>query len=278
MAVSANSYFSNGLVGQMNIGSDIDIYATDATPKFAVGTGFQRADGNKYRYVHFGTLSPVANVVATDHIESSTTSTAMSAQALAPTIYRPAGENIDPNKAGSRYMQINHTGANLSVAKCTADVFAGGTIGLIAGSGTGYSYRIKGNTAAGTPAAGEIYIELYDKLVTPIDTTTSFVIQGSKYANLEPANGATQAISNAVGFTTTGHTAGNYGWICTRGLTAATMGVPTNSMSVLAIVSTNTAGSIVGLPITSGGNYMTVGVLAQVYSASGLCLIDATLE
>jgi hypothetical protein len=278
MAVSASSYFSNSLVGQMMVGSDIDIYEISANPKFAVGTGFLRADGNKYRYAHIGTLCTTGQILATTNIESSTSSTAMSAQVLAPTIVRPAGENLDPNKAGSRYMQINHTGANLSVAKCTADVFAGGYIALVTGSGSGLSYRIKGNSAAGTPAAGEMYIELYDRLQTPIDTTTGFVLQGSKYANLQAANGATQNIAYASGFATVGVTATYYAWVCTKGLTSAVTGVPVSSQSVIAIVSTNTAGSIVGLPITSGGNYMTVGVIAQTYSASTFCLVDATLE
>ena len=278
MAVSATSYFSNSLVGQMQVGSDIDIYETSATPKFAVGTGFLRADGNKYRYAHIGTLCTVGQILATDNLESSTTSTAMSLQALAPTLVRLAGQNLDPNAKGSRYLQVNHTGANLSVAKCTADVFAGGTIGIVGGSGTGFTYRIKGNSAAGTPAAGEMYDELYDSLQTPVDTTTAFVIQGSKYANLEAANGATQAIAYAVGFATIGHTAGNYGWVCTRGLTTGVTGVPVSSQSVPAIVSTNTAGSIVGVPITSGVGYMVVGVIAQTYSASSYCLVDAALE
>jgi len=284
MAVSANSYFSNSVVGQMNVGSDIDIYETSSTPKFAVGTGFQRADGNRYRYCQFGALSAVSMVVTTDNIESSTTSTAMSAQALSPTLYRLAGEYLDPNKTGSRYLQINHTGANLSVAAVTADVFAGGTIMFIGTlTASGYSYRIKGNSAAGTPAAGEFYIELYDRLLTPVDTTSSFVIQGSKYANVEPGGGVSTRWCLPAGFTTVGQTANNYGWVCTRGLTGAIQGTTVGTIGHFACMSTNTVGSIIvhnpaGAGPGSTPNFAIVGVLAQTYSASNYCIIDACLE
>jgi hypothetical protein len=277
MAVSTNSYFSNSIIGTPQVGADIDIFDTSSTPKYAVGFGFERADGNKYRYCHFGLLSPAANLVATDNLESSTTSTAMSLQVLAPTLYRPAGENIDPNAKGSRYIQINNTGANFSVAGITADQFAGGYISIVAGSGSGYTYRILGNTAAGTPATGETYIELCEKLFTAVDTTTAFLIQGSKYANLEPAQQIVPRLANAVGFTTVGQTATNYGWICTKGATTAVIGTPIASVGALVVTSTNTAGAVAA-QCDSGTVYAIVGRVLQTYSATTYALIDACLE
>ena len=281
MAVSTNSYFNNCIVGVPQVGADIDIYESSTSPKYAVGFGFQRSDGSKYRYCHFGLLSPTGKAVGTDSLESSTSSTAMSLQVVAPTIYTPAGETIAPNKKGSRYLQINNTGANLSVAQLTQDVWAGGYIGFLTGSGTGYSYRIKGNSVSGNPATGETYIELYDVLHATVDTTTAFTVQGSLYGNLEPALATSPRLSIPTGFNVVGHTAGSYGWICTKGITVAITGTPVGSAGSLVILSTNTAGTVVpnGLGLVgSTPNYATVGILTRAYSASAYCLINATLE
>jgi hypothetical protein len=270
MAVSANSYFSNAIIGDPQVGSDINIYDTSTTPKYSIGYGFSRADGNRYRYCHFGALSAVGAVVSTDHIESSMTSTQLFVGAEPGNVTRKSGYTLDPNVVGARYMQLTIT--------ATADQFAGGYIGSIAGSGTGYTYRILGNTATGTPVTGDCYLSLSDPIQQSIGSNTSFLITGSKFANLEPANAATQAICTPVGFATVGQSAANYGWVCTKGITTAVLGTPVGSQGALAIVSTNTAGSIVSLPITSGGNYAIVGVVVQTYSASTYCLVDATLE
>lgn len=283
MAVSTNSYFSNGIVGQMQIGSDIDIYETSSVPKFAIGTGFQRADGNVYRYVHFGALTGVAQIVGTDNLESSTTSTAMTLQQLSPTLYTPSGDNVAPNKPGSRYLQIYNTGANFSVAQITADQFAGGTICFLTGSGSGYSYRIKGNSASGTPVTGETYIELYDKLGHYVDTTTAFIIQGSKYANVEPALALSTRYHLPAGFAVQNHTAAYYGWVCVKGLTSALQGTPVGSVGDLVCVNTTTAGSVTILCKPTAGNSTNaniafVGILAQTYTAANYCIVDARLE
>ena len=50
MAVASNTnYYSNAIVGVPQVGSDINIHQLDSTPKFAVGYGFERADGAKFR-------------------------------------------------------------------------------------------------------------------------------------------------------------------------------------------------------------------------------------
>ena len=281
MAVSTSSYFNNAIIGTPQVGADIDIYETGSNPKYAVGFGFERSDGNKYRYCHFGAITDVGEIAATDNIESSTTATGMSLQKLSPTLYTPAGVNVAPNAIGSYYIQMNHTGGNLSVAKVTKDVFAGGYIGFVGGSGTDLTYRIKGNTDAGIPAAGECYLELYSPLVTPVDTTTSFLIQGCKYANLEPALSTAPRYANASGFAVVGNSAANYGWICTKGVTGAVTGTPIASEGCYAIVSTNTAGAIsvaqTGV-LGSQAPYAAVCVIMKQYSASSFALVNACLE
>ena len=78
-------------------------------------------------------------MVGTDSLESSTTSTALSAQVLSADTVTKAGHTHAPNVVGSDYIQINNTGANLSVAQLTQDVWAGATIGIVSGSGSGYA-------------------------------------------------------------------------------------------------------------------------------------------
>lgn len=284
MAVSTNSYFSNSIIGTPQVGSDIDIQESSTSPKYPVGYGFTRADGNKYRYCHFGLLSPVSKLCSTDNLESSTTSNAMSLQVVSPTLYTRAGETLAPNAVGSSYIQINNTGANLSVAQLTKDVWAGGTIGIITGSGSGYSYRIKGNAASGNPATGETYIDIYGKLIAPLDTTSGFVVNGYKYGNLEPASGLTAGrYGQTVGFTVVGHTAGSYGWVCTKGVTSAYYGTPACTPGNFVCNSTTTAGAVAILVKPTAGvstqsNLPMVGVVVQNYSAANYCLVDACLE
>ena len=283
MAVSTNSYFNNAIIGTPQLGADIDIYETSSNPKYAIGFGFERSDGNKYRYCHFGAISDKGEIVGTDNLESSTTSTAMSLQVVSPTIYTPAGETIAPNKAGSRYLQINNTGANLSVAQLTQDVWAGGAICFITGSSTGLSYRIKGNSASGTPATGETYIELYSPLVEPVDTTTGFVVQGCKYANLEPAGGIVPRYLSPAGFCIVGNSASSYGWVCSKGITSALLGGGLMGSSGDGVVmNTTTAGSVQVFSTLAGGdshaNMAVVAVLVHTYSASTYAIVDARLE
>ena len=70
MAVSSSSYFSNSIVGQPQVGADIDIYESSTSPKYAVGFGFTRADGCKYRYAHFGATTNRGVMVSTDLSET----------------------------------------------------------------------------------------------------------------------------------------------------------------------------------------------------------------
>jgi hypothetical protein len=67
----------------------------------------------------------------------------------------------------------------------TADMFAGGYIITTDDTGEGKTYRIRGNTASGTPAATYTRLELYDKLQSALDATTDASIFGSGVAGRE---------------------------------------------------------------------------------------------
>ena len=46
MTLPSAQYFSNAIVGQMQVGADVNLYRQDTAPKYAVGQGFTRGDGN----------------------------------------------------------------------------------------------------------------------------------------------------------------------------------------------------------------------------------------
>ena len=273
MAISTSSYFSNALRGVPELGADVDIYEVSSNPKFAIGTGFERQDGNKYRYCNFGLLSNVGNVVAPEMTEISLTSTNLGVGAEPANVIRKSGELFLPNNSGARYMQLTIT--------ATADQFAGGYLSTIAGSGTGYTYRIKGNTATGNPVTGDCYLDLYDPIDKSVGSNTSIILAGSQYHDLSPAIGITSgaALGCVAGVTVQGMSAGNFGWACTRGITNVVLGTPTGSPGNLVCVSTNTAGAAVAVPITSGNNYYVIGAFyGQPYSATTYGLVKLAIE
>jgi hypothetical protein len=270
MAVSTSSYFSNSIVGVPQLGADIGVFDTHLSPKYAVGFGFQRADGSKYRYVHFGAATNRGLLCATDISESCCTYQSLCTVSLTTT--KLAGETISPNAIDSRYIQ--------ALITATADQFAGGTAVVTnTGSGTGYSYRIKGNTATGDPTTGYCYLELYDKLVTALDTTTDLSIAGSRYSNCE---GATTTDKILAGATMTSHSSGSYGWVCTKGPACVLTGVTITVIGNHVALSTDTTGACMGVPATSsGGVYaftQTVGTCLVAGSNSEYSLVDMSLE
>lgn len=208
MAVSSNTYFNNAIVGQMMAGADIDIYETNATPKYAVGTGFVRSDGCKFRYAYAGAATNRGLIVSTDFSETSKADTDNAVIAPASAVAVP-DDNIQPGNAGSRYVEI-------TLASITANQLAGGYLHITDDGGEGYTYRIKGNTATDTPATGNIRIELYDKIQTALTATTDVAITGSLYNDVEAATAGTDCI--VAGVTCASLTATQpYGWIQTAG-------------------------------------------------------------
>ncbi len=212
MAVSTSIQHDNNIVGTPQIGADVDIYETHASPKFPIGQGYERSDGARFRYSHFGVAcSKSGLVVAQDFSESGTAQVDSVCVANASTT-PVAGEAVSPNNKGSHYIQIAFGGA-------TVDEFAGGYFVVSNGTGIGVTYRIKGNTVSGVPTTGQCYIELFSPLITDLDATSDIGITGNKYANLESATSATD--NCVAGITVQSMTAiatVPYGWVQTKGI------------------------------------------------------------
>lgn len=211
MAVTHTNYFTNAIVGQPMAGNDVDIFASDALPKLALGTRYVRGDGNTYVYSHFGASAPCGAVVSTDKSESHLSG--VNAFTAPATAGKPPFENINMGAIGSHYIL-----GNLTIKE---NQLAGGYLTVYGNTGLGLTYRVRGNTSwAGTTSR----IELYEPLHQAIDATSDIVISGCPYANLEPsltsATGAVTVDNLPVGVVTRNQSANTYGWICTKGITA----------------------------------------------------------
>ena len=190
-------------------GADIDVQERNTTPRFAVGFGFQRADGNCFRYVHYGSAVAAGTVVGCSNTNNNLQSINAIVVATA-TADAVANEIIKPGAAGSRYVEITLT----TVAN---NQYAGGYLAITKDTGSGYTYRIKGNTATGNPKSTTFRIELYEKIKVGLDNTSDIAITSSPYADLDEAATLTTTY-NIVGVCMSAASADNWGWACTRGM------------------------------------------------------------
>ena len=258
MAVSTSTTHNNAIVGVPQVGADTDIFETHSSPRYAIGHMYERADGARFRYAHFGALAMVPGLLmAQDFSESGTAK--IDDIVVAPTsATKPGDERLNPGALGSRYVQVK-AGAT------TADQFAGGYFWTNDGTGEGYTYRIKGNTAVGTPATGQHYIELYEPLQVALDTSTDIGIYGNKYANLESATAATDAIPVGVNMAIITDSTSVYGWVMTRGVVAIKQDASAPALGDMVELSSATEGNM------SDASTAVVGIMGTE-ALIGVCL------
>lgn len=189
MATSTSSFFSNGIPGENQMFPG-NLYRLDATPKVSLGFRVSRADGNVYRYSHYGAATNRGLLVSQDLSETSQVDTDNG-------IVAPASASTTTDGTiGSRFIQITFTGV-------VRNQFAGGYLITTDDTGEGYTYRIKGNTAAGDPTTGDYRLELYDPLQVAVDATTDYSIVGCLWNDLEAATAATDIAVAGVSVSTT---------------------------------------------------------------------------
>lgn len=241
MAVTAKSYFSNAIVGVPQVAAgQVDIYKEDTTPRFAIGTKFERQDGAVFRYAHFGaTIDSAGLVCHVDVSESATTKKQLLFVASSSTYQMPEETSgVYPNMLGSRFMII-------TLASVQTDTYAGGYITITSGPASSReTYRIKGNTATNDPDSGNFRLELYEKLKTGVGALDAFEISPSRWANLEaslPATGSDLPAGVSMIAITT---AGDYGWVQTKGICGVLAGESTIVANRAVVMSTETAGAV----------------------------------
>jgi len=215
MAVNLSNWYSNAIVGTPQVGADVDIYEVSSNAKFAVGTGFERSDGSVFRYSHFGGVLHVSGLLCSQDFSESGTAQSDSRGTNVADCTQLSGQQFDVNTTGSYYVQVGF--GNIS-----ADRWAGGYLliskddSALGVNHQGHTYRIKGNTASGTPAAQKLYIELYSPLQGTVGSTSDISICGSLYANLESATAQTDTQVAGVNVSPI-LTADSYGWVQTKG-------------------------------------------------------------
>lgn len=271
MAVlSTTNWYSNSIIGVPQTGSDINVYDRHTSPRFAVGFGFERADGNKFRYCQIGAAVGAGKLVGGN------TSTASSLTAvnkcIAPaTATAVADTIIKVGDIGSTYIECTLS----SVGK---NEYAGGYITISGGTGVGYTYRIKSNTATGDPSSGNIRLELWDKIKVAIDNTSDFALVPSKHAGLD-VNGTN---SNVVGVLMTATTANDFAWVCTKGfcgcLQDANASTIKGSMMTASTVTAGAMGGWTALSFTASGLVPFVGRLVQYGASAEYGVVDLCLE
>ena len=247
MALSTSTYYSNGIVGQMMSGVDVDITRADSAPKYPVGQGFTRADGNVFRYAHVGTATNAGKLVGPTTSSGGATYGAAVVVASASAVVVPQEYPILPGQVGSHYLEV-------TIAAIAANKYQGGYLIVTRGTGLGETYRIVGNTATDNPATGNLRIQLAEAIKVALTATTGIIIVPSMFTDLAATTTSASQVSGVLMSTTT--STNLWAWICTRGVTtcaedAAVAVIAGNQL----VASANTAGSYMCL--TNNGT--TVG-------------------
>jgi len=263
---SGSTYNTNALPGFLQGIGQASIYDVDANAKFAVGSGFKRADGNIYRYCNFITATTqgllVSHVVAdVDTKYSQPPIIAGSSATQQPT----EQVGVYPGAIGSKYVLT--TGSST-----VKDQWAGGYLVINSTAGTGYTYRIKGNTAVATinGVANTVIIELYEPLVVALTASSYVSIIGSLYSDVKASTAATDYIS--IGVTQANMTANTYGWVCTHGVTGVLVD-GTMTIGCMAQKSLVTAGAVAQYGVGTTSNASNTLFVSQPL---GWCIDPAT--
>ena len=173
-----------------------DILSNSSTQLMPLGAYMETPDGRGFRYFKCGATATVAGKV-------------YQGVALDATNYQPSG-----GLAVSAAAAIGDVTITTSTSTTwTADALAGGYLSVNVTPGQGYLYRIKGNTATSAATGGVITLE--DPLIVALTTSSKFIVVPNPYngAVIEPGTptGVILGVAPAI------VTAGNYGWLQTKG-------------------------------------------------------------
>ena len=249
MAVkTASNYYSNAIVGTPQVGADISVHETNTTPKFAVGFGFERADGARFRYAQFGSGTNAGVVMASQLSQGSVAVTGTNVVIQSDSATAIAGERVLPGKIGSHYLQLKLNGG--------FNVYAGGYLHVCAGRGQGYTYRIRGNTALGDPSATNLRLTLYEPIVIEIGTESNIGISSNPWVSLIPATAASDLGACGISMASVANNA--YAWVQTSGI--ATVATGNTQLPLI--------GDMVGVDTASGGAISAIEWVATMNTAT----------
>lgn len=200
--------------------TETDLNTLTTTKQTEFGALGQTEDGRFYRYVSFGGTTTIAPGLVV-------TAPAITAafQALAITASGTGGQ-VAANYAGSQSNPGVLILTNGSSTAITQDQFAEGFLEIIVGgaaSDTGsYSYRIKGNSAAGAGNVTATYVTVllaenfrHTTALVPGTDTANLLL--SPYASVNTSTTAALPIGATVMPVVNSSTVTNYGWVQTGG-------------------------------------------------------------
>lgn len=269
MAVLASAYANAKATPAPTLSGNFNKFRMDATQKYPLGFKVECSDGSVYRYSHFGADTDRGVLVSTDVSETCVADTDNSIIASASAV------NTTDGLIGSRFIEF-------TVASVTANQFVGGKLITTDDAGEGYTYDIKGNTATGNPATGNIRIEIAQPLQVAVTTATDVSIVGSLYHDLEVAT-TTDALVVGVSCALMDVSEKPFGWIQTKGVVGVLQDVNVPTIGAVATLSNLTAGAVTIM----GGNstYATyyglnpiVGIFLDIGDSTGHASVKLNLE
>lgn len=207
-----------------------------------LGTYMETNDGRGYRYAKVGATATVAGKV-------------YQGKALDATNDQPSGGHAVAAAA------IGATDV-VTTATLTATVneFAGGYLSVVVTPGQGYTYRIKGNTAA---SAAVCTFTLEDPIVIALTTSSRIIVVAHPYDGIiiEPGTPTARiaGVPNAI------ITAAYYGWVQTRGACAVLFTGTGVAGKVVGSLTGGTSGSMApAIAATNiGGEHMATGISGE---------------
>lgn len=289
MAVSSSSYFSNSTVGVPQIAADFDVHAIDETPKWALGTKLERQDGAVFRYAHIGADITSAGLLLSPTMAGTVYTSQAQSIALTSSTYAMPEEPIGiyPNNKNSRYIIVKGSGV-------TADKYAGAYLTIQSGTTgqVGHTYRIRGNTATGTPLAAHFRCQLYEKLLAHYGSNSTVEIFPNKFSNLQTSGMVAAGSSEGliVGVSVQSCSADHWVWVQTRGIRAVFTtgaaiasypGVPATCSTDgggLAVLADGVTSMVYGAFTNIGRGRQRIGHFVDMGSTSSFNLISLQLE
>lgn len=210
MALPTGQRFGNAIVGVPQAGADINIFSVDSTARYTLGSGFTRSDGNKFRYVSYDAAVTAGRLVAPVFANTGKATTDNVVVIPATAVQVASEYPTLPGQVGSHFMEI-------TIASIAANQYQGGYLITEDGSGKNYTYRIKGNTATGNPASGNIRVQLWEPIQALISANTDITVVPSMYNDVDVASAATNwGVCGVACATST--TLLPFGWVCTHGV------------------------------------------------------------
>ena len=219
-----------------------NILANTTLQGHVLGTYIETADGRGYRYAKVGAVATVAGKV----------------------YQGPALDATNQQLSGGFAVAAAAIGATEVVTTSTltlaANLLAGGYMSVVVTPGQGYTYLIKGNTAA---SAAAVTVTLEDPLVIALTTASKVIFTKHPLDGIVIEPGTPTAkiagVPNAI------FSVGAFAWIQTRGACAVLFTGTGVAGKVVGSLSGGTSGSMApAIAATNiGGEHMATGITAE---------------